>query len=122
MSIIHEIPTQRHETTPPAPSARPHWLRTPCPAWCEWEHRDGDRRGDRQHMAFAGRIELALYDPAEAADDTYQPETLGVALDQHVDNAEPVVILYRENDEVRLTLAEAEQLRGRLDWALAVTR
>jgi len=118
-SILHEIPTMNPGKAP----VRPHWLTGPCPPWCEAEHEARDARDDRRHMAYTGWVQLSLYDAAESVvEGEYQPETLGVAIEQHVENAAPTVILYQEDDDVRLTLAEAEQLRDRLNWVLEAAR
>jgi hypothetical protein len=111
----------RTSTAVPA-TKRPHYLQAPCPPWCEASHEANDARADRRHTAYTGWIELSLYDAAASVmPGEYEPETLGVLLEQHVENAEPAVVLYRENDDVRLTLDEAEQLAERLDWIRATT-
>lgn len=125
------IPAPRTSPEEQAPGARPYWQTKPCPPWCEVVHRDDDHHDDRSHFATpVSMLDLSLYRDTDY-DKNWMPGRLGLALCQHYRHAEPeidlTVPLRAASDpevtgetDLKLTLADARDLRDRLSTLLAI--
>lgn len=111
--------------------ARPFWLHTPCPPWCDGIHEDSDLVVDRRHRSSWGkRITLSTMEPTRVevgvVDDRvrYEPCLLDVRLDQAYREIEPRVRIEEIHHRGRfiLTLTEAERLSKALTQAVARAR
>jgi Domain of unknown function (DUF6907) len=117
-------------------SARPYWLITPCPAWCESKHQNQDHPDDRIHLGpdvevyamtspspewVYAKEQVRSGSPVERErnlemlrehDDKFTPASFVAYLRQHELESEPRVwlALDESSDGLHLTLAETEQL------------
>lgn len=99
---------------------RPAWLTGPCPDWCDGIHGDHEMAADRMYYSPERTVQLHLVDMAKYSDDDWQLEELRVYLQQHVQWAEPVVMvgIGDVNGLPPMSLDEATELVGKLIDAL----
>ena len=128
--VISELLPATMPPRPPAPAARPFWQTEPCPSWCTAIHEDSDQNEDRAHFAAGLDVDLNLY-RTDLGERRYGPAQAIVSMTQHYRAAEPEIDLtvptasgdsYLADGEqdVRLSLAEARELRDRLSLILTL--
>lgn len=105
---------------------RPYWQDTPCPEWCDVNHRKHDSGPDRNHMSeWSGHVTMSLLEPRRTVIHErvyYTKPNLELYLEQGHREVEPKVVVATETEDgigyLKLTVAEALKLIKALTTAV----